>query len=89
MVDRFRKQQVTLSSPYNGGFAITPNNSILEIIPRALWIGQAGNLTVELTNYDSANGEITLAGIAAGTLLRIRPQKVLSSTTANSIIGLY
>ena len=56
-------------------------------LPRAIWIGGAGNLAVKLGDDATA---VTLTGVAAGTLLPIRPVNVMSTnTTATGIVALY
>lgn len=69
------------------GFAVTPNDSTdLAIVPRALWVGGAGNIVMVTAGGDS----ITLSGITAGTLLPVRAKRILAtSTTATLIVGLY
>jgi hypothetical protein len=53
---------------------------------RMLWIGGAGDVAV-IASDDSA--AVTIASVAAGTLLRIAVKKVMSTnTTATNIIGL-
>jgi hypothetical protein len=71
----------------NSGFAITPSDeSELAIIPRAVYIGGAGDLVVKLIDDEDA---ITFAGIQAGSLLPIRPKQVLEDTTATNIIAIF
>lgn len=67
--------------------AVTPSDTAnLEPRPRGLYIGGSGNVRVQ-----SASGNIqTFFGVAAGTVLGIRPVRVLStSTTATNILALY
>lgn len=74
--------------PIIGGFVITPHDTNALIrAPRALWIGGTGNLTVIF--YDG-QGEVTLVGVPAGTLIPMTARVVKSTgTTATSIVGLY
>jgi hypothetical protein len=72
----------------NSGFAITPSDeSELAIIPRAVYIGGAGDLVVKLIDDEDA---ITFVGIQAGSLMPIRPKQILDTdTTATAILGIY
>lgn len=74
--------------PIVGGFAITPHDTNLLLQPpRALWIGGAGNLAV---SFHDGQGDVTLVGVPAGTLLPMTVRLVkLTGTTATNILGLY
>ena len=86
--NNYAQNDVATQAPATNAFAITPNDSTqLTFTTRAVYVGGAGNLVVRLSG-DTAN--VTLVGVAAGTLLPIRAILVAStSTTATSIIGLY
>ncbi len=65
-------------------FAVTPGTGDLRDIPRALWVGTGGDLAVTL-----ASGDVILKAVPDGTLLPIKPSRVLSSgTTAADIVAL-
>lgn len=68
--------------------SVTPNDSTdLAFTPtRALWVGGAGNI-----NVDMADGTTVLfSGLAAGTLLPIQVKRVrATTTTATLIVALY
>jgi hypothetical protein len=67
-------------------FAITPAQADLSQVPRAIWVGGAGDLQVVGTTGASP---IVLKAVPAGTLLPISPTQVMSTlTTATSIVGL-
>lgn len=86
MADKYSDVDSVMASGRKG-FAITPNDSTeLALTPKAVWVGGAGNLVVRLID-DSA--DITISGIAAGTLLPIRPKLVKTTSTATALIGLY
>lgn len=79
--------------PYgNDGIAITPSDTeVLKdgdgnpIMP-VLWVGGAGNVKVKT----AFGNDLTLTGVAAGTLLPIAVQKVYDTdTTATAIVGIY
>lgn len=85
--ENFRDINTNMANPADHAFAITPNDGAdLAANTRAIWVGAAGNL-----NVDMVGGETVLfAGIPAGTLLPIRVARVRStSTTAASLLGLY
>lgn len=90
MSDRFTKQYTNIDSIAYDGFSITPSDSTVFAQPtRAIYVGESGNLHVEMVSYDGSNTELTFVGAAAGSILPIRVQKVFADSTANSIIGLY
>lgn len=66
---------------------VTPSDSTdLALYSRALYIGGAGNVTVDMIETGST---ITFSGVAAGTLLPIGVRRVRSTgTTATLIISL-
>lgn len=86
MQDRYSNSQPGFESPASHGFAITPSDaSELVEVTRALYVGQTGALVVTLLS----GADITLLGVAAGTILPLRLRKVLSTgTTAGALVGL-
>jgi hypothetical protein len=86
--DNFASFQDGLTSPAENAVAVTPHNSTdLAVASRALYIGGAGNISVETVGGQSA---VVFAGISAGTILPIRVTRVNStSTTATSIVAIY
>lgn len=77
--------------PGEGGFAVTPDvDDILIDLPgqpgpvRALWIGDAGNITVKFWGNAIV---VTIPSVPAGTLLPIVVEKVMAATTATSIVA--
>lgn len=86
MTDKYSDVDSVMSSGRKG-FAITPHDTTeLALTPKALWIGGAGTVVVRLAD-DSA--DITLSGVAAGTLLPIRPKLVKTTSTCTGIVGIY
>ncbi len=77
-----------ITAPAENAVAVTPHNSTdLVTATRALWIGGAGNISVEMVGGQSA---VVFVGIQAGTILPIRVTRVNStSTTATSIVAIY
>lgn len=75
------------SDPSTGFGAVTPSDAAsLPQLPRALYVGTGGDLTVR-----SANGvSVLFASVSAGSILPIRPDKVMATgTTASNIVALY
>lgn len=68
-----------------GSVTVTPSDTTAFDPPgRALWVGGAGNVAVRMAGDESTP---TIVGVAAGTMLSICVDKVLSTgTTATSII---
>ncbi len=87
--DSFSKYYVNDESPATRAFAITSNESANTAhTTRAVYVGETGNLTVELAEMVSGN-TVTFVAVPVGTVLPIRVRKVRTSTTANSIVGIY
>lgn len=80
-----RTSPEALSAPAMYGEAVTPNDSTdLTYITRALYIGGAGDLTVDLYGGQTA---ILFANVPAGTVLPLMVKRVRSTgTTATSIV---
>ncbi|MGB4107767.1 MAG: hypothetical protein WBK55_08235 [Alphaproteobacteria bacterium] len=85
--DDFKNFQGGINGPYKKWVLVTPSNDDeLEYLPRALFIAEAGD--VALVGEDG-NAEI-FKDVAAGTILPVRPVKVLATgTDATEIIALY
>lgn len=84
MPDYFEDNMTGLDSPAEGHFSITPADSDLSIVPRAIYCGGAGNVVVR----SKADVDVTYA-VSAGTYLMIRAKQVRASTTATGLVGLY
>lgn len=67
--------------------AVTPSDTAdLVVKPRALYIGGAGDLNVDMTNGDT----VLFKAAAAGAILPISVRRVrATSTTATNIVALY
>jgi hypothetical protein len=83
MTDPFLTQRTGKTSPADKHFAITPANSDLAIIPRALYFNTAGTAIVR----DMAGTDVTYT-VQAGAIIPVRAIQVRTGTTA-SVIGLY
>ncbi len=70
--------------------AITPSDTTVfsaESIPKALYIGGAGNIRVVFADDSSP---ITITNVAAGSVYPFKVKQVYSSsTTATGIVGLF
>jgi hypothetical protein len=88
MSDEFSNVADTVSSPSTRGVAVTPDDSLpLANIPKALFIGEAGDLVMRGV-HDTA--DLTFKNLAAGSILPFRAQFVRATgTTADSIVALF
>jgi hypothetical protein len=86
MQDRFAGYASSLEGPAGHGFAVTPNDGTdLSEVTRALYVGVGGTVAVTL----QSGAELVLQGVAAGTLLPLRAQRVKATgTSASAIVGL-
>lgn len=64
-----------------GAAAVTPSDStVLDF--RALWVGGAGNVAVRTRNGQT----VTFSGVAAGTILPVQGDRVMSTNTTATLI---
>jgi hypothetical protein len=76
-----------LSEPAGNLVAVTPNDSTDIAETRALWIGGAGNVTVDMAGGGT---NVTVTGALAGTFLPLRVTRVYDTdTTATNILAVY
>jgi hypothetical protein len=73
-------------APATTARAVTPSDTTTLGGCRALWVGGAGNLTLDFA--DGATN-ILMSGVPAGTLLPVAVLKVKAATTATLIVALY
>jgi hypothetical protein len=84
MAGSFRSANATVSA--HSALAVTPSDSTVIPITRALYVGGAGNLNVVMADDENT---VLFTAVPAGTILPIQVSKVMStSTTATSIIAL-
>lgn len=75
-----------LARPGLGAFAVTPNDSAdLSIAARSLWVGVAGDVSVDTVYGDTAVVLKNVQGILPLAVVRVRA----TSTTATDIVALY
>lgn len=81
-------QHATLEGPAARAAAVTPDDDVDLTEPsRALYVGQAGNVAVEML---AGGAPVTFEAVPAGLLLPIRVRKVLETgTTAGQIISIF
>ncbi len=86
-MDPFKDFTVTLTAPATNAAALTPSDTAaLGTIPRAIYVGQGGDLALEMLGGQS----VTLVNVQAGTVLALRARKVLQTgTTAQGIVALW
>lgn len=89
MSDHFKDHTAGLSSPAHSGSHISPNDSDkLSVYSRALFVGGAGSLAVELVGQPGS--VITMSQVQPGVIYPLRVSKVLATgTTATNIISLW
>lgn len=87
MEDEFSYHRAGLTSPAEGGAAVTPSDSEdLPTASRALYIGGAGNVAVVTVGGDT----VTFVGLASASILPVRVARVLATgTTATNIVALW
>lgn len=75
-----------ITAPASHAAAITPDddNNLTETT-RAIWVGGAGDLTAIMRSGET----VTFAGVPAGTLLPVRVTRVLESSTATDLVGVW
>lgn len=84
-MDKFEGREPSDTGPALDGFPITPSDTNdLRDLTRAIYVGAAGDIRVEL----AWGGLVTLKSVPAGTILPLRARKVLAATTASSLVGL-
>jgi len=84
MTQDFFKHRTGADSSAESAFVVV-YDTVFTSLPRALWVGTAGNLDVVMAD----GTEIRFTGVLGGTLLPIRVSKVKSSSTVGSLVGLY
>lgn len=91
MADRFELFPPMPESLVRDGFEVTPSDSTVFTQPtRAVYIGGAGDMKVDLIGYDGTPKTLTFRNLPAGGLFPFRVIKVYSTdTTATNILGLF
>lgn len=77
----------TLADPSGEAVAVTLHDTNEIRVPRAIFVGGAGNITLRTRGSDT---DVVFKGVAAGSLLPVRPKLVKATgTTATDIVALY
>lgn len=85
--DTFHRHSRSLTAPPEHGAALVPDDGRdLGVIPRALYVGGAGDLVVAMAD----GTRLTFGSVPAGALLPVRVARVFATgTTATQILGLW
>lgn len=84
MADKFETQTPGLTSPGIDAFSISPSNNDLPQVTRALYVGNGGNVRVELVS----GTQVSFNAMQTGMLYPLRIRKVLNGgTTATGLVG--
>lgn len=82
-MDPFKDYSDSLTSPIRSAQSVTPDDAAdLSVLPRALYVGAAGDLHLTM----AGGQDVTFAGVPAGTLLPVRAARVWATGTAVSAI---
>lgn len=85
MADNFPGSTGDVTSPGADAVSITPNDTTVLDITRAIYVGTSGSVAVKM----KSGATVTFTSVPVG-ILPIRVQQVLSTgTTASGIIALY
>lgn len=85
MQDAYSDRSPGLDSPGISLFAITPADSDLPVLARALYVGTGGDLVLLARDDETP---ITLANVGDGAFIPIRARQVMAATTASDIVGI-
>lgn len=79
----YRDANATVSA--HGANVVTPSDATFLPTTRALFIGTAGDVAVQM-----ADGQlVTFVNIANATMLPIQVNKVMAATSASNILAIY
>ncbi|WP_407496372.1 hypothetical protein [Pseudooceanicola sp. MF1-13] len=86
-MDPFANHSQSLDAPIRGAEAIVPDDAIdLPTLPRAIYVGAGGDISVTLADGDT----VTLAAVPAGSFLPLRVSRVFTTgTTAGAMLALW
>ena len=71
--------------PASGAAAVTPSDSTV-LDCRALYVGGAGNVVLQMPGRSET---VTFSSVPAGTFMPVSARRVMTATTATSIVALY
>jgi hypothetical protein len=86
-MDKFADYPTSLTAPARDGLQVTPDDvTDLPVLPRAIYVGSGGDLSVRMAGGQS----IAFQNIPAGSFLPIRAQRVnLTGTTATGLLAIW
>lgn len=86
-MDIYSELPTTLTAPARNGAAIVPSNATdLTTLPRAIYVGQTGDISLRLPE----GGSLLLKNVQSGSFLPIRAIGVnATGTTAGSLVALW
>lgn len=84
--DKFKRETLTIDSVIEDGFDITPaDNTELNTVTRAIYIGTGGDLSVTLVS----GAQLTFRNVIGGSMLPFRISQVhATGTTAADLVGI-
>ncbi len=86
-MDKFSDYPTTLTAPARDAAAVVPNDATdLPVLPRAIYVGQTGAVSVRMSGGQTA----VFANAQAGSFLPIRATGINArGTTATGLIALW
>lgn len=81
--ERYTNADQTVSA-YNAA-SLAESDTATFPTTRAIYVGSGGDVAVEM----NGGAQVTFVGVGTGTILPIQIRKLLTTTTASSILGLY
>ncbi|MBC7140701.1 MAG: hypothetical protein H5U18_00815 [Rhodobacteraceae bacterium] len=86
-MDKFSDYPTSLTAPARDAQAVTPNDATdLPVLPRALFVGQTGDVSARLAGGQS----VLFQNVQAGSVLPIRARGVnATGTSATGIVALW
>ncbi|MFV2002361.1 MAG: hypothetical protein ACC619_05220 [Paracoccaceae bacterium] len=86
-MDQFKDFPVTLTSPATNASALVPSDTAtLPVISRAIFVGQTGDVSVEMQGGQT----VLFQNVQAGSILAIRATRLRQTgTTASAIVSMW
>lgn len=86
-MDKFSEFPTTLIAPARDAEAVIPNDAVdLASLPRAIYVGQGGTVSVRMAGGQT----VQFLGVQAGSFLPIRAKGVnATGTTATGLLALW
>lgn len=86
-MDPFKDYSESLTSPIRSADTVVPDDETdLSVLPRALYVGGAGDVAVVMAGGQT----VTFTAVPAGTILPVRAQRVLATgTAASNLIAMW